>query len=77
MAMSVTVDLPAEVIAALRAEAGRRGVTIETVITESVNEHVRAPQPRRKFALAGIGASDGTYTARDADAMLAEGFGRD
>lgn len=75
--MSVTVDLSDELLAALRVEAERRGVTIEVLIVESVDEHVRAPQPRRKFALAGISASNGTYTASDADAMLAEGFGRD
>lgn len=77
VAMSVTVDLPDELLAMLQAEADRRGTTIEALITESVNEHVRGPQPRRKFALAGIGASGGTRFARDADELLAEGFGRD
>lgn len=75
-AMSVTVDLPDELLAALRAEAERRGVTIETVITESVNEHVRAPQPRRRLAFAGIGAS-GRGISDQVDELLAEGFGRD
>ena len=74
--MSVTVDLPDELLAALKAEAERRDVTIEALIAESVVEHVGTPRPRRKFALAGVGESDGTRTARDADEMLAEGFGR-
>lgn len=38
--MSVTVELPAELLAALRAEAERRRVTVEALITESVSEHV-------------------------------------
>ena len=33
--------------------------------------------PRRRLAVAGGGASGGERTARDADEMLAEGFGRD
>lgn len=73
----MTVDLSDELLAALKDEAERRGVTIEALIAESVDEHVRAPRPRRRFKLAGIGASGGTRTARDADEMLAEGFGRD
>jgi hypothetical protein len=76
-AMSVTVELSEELLAVLRAESKRRGVTIEALIAESLNEHVRASRPRRNFALAGIGASDGTRFARDADEMLAEGFGSD
>ncbi len=75
--MSVTLDLPDELLAVLRAEAERRATTIEALITESVNEHVRAPHSHRKFALAGVGESDGTRFARDADQMLADGFGRD
>jgi len=75
--MSVTVELPDELLAVLRADAERRGTTIEALITELVNEYVRTVQPRRKFALAGIGASGGTRFAADADEMLADGFGRD
>jgi predicted transcriptional regulator len=74
--MSVTVELPEELLAALRAEAERRGVTVEALIAEAVSEHVGG-QPRRRFALAGIGESGGTRFARDADELLAEGFGRD
>lgn len=75
-AMPVTVDLPADLLVALEAEAQRRQMTVEALIAESVSEHVSAA-PRRRFALAGVGSSTGTRFARDADEMLAEGFGRD
>jgi hypothetical protein len=74
--MSVTVELPESVLAALQAEAARRGVSIDVVIAESVQEHL-GTESRRRLAIAGVGASDGTRRARDADDMLAEGFGRD
>jgi hypothetical protein len=81
--MPVTVDLPPETLRRLEAEAARRGVGIEVVIAdlaealpaeESTGE---PPVLRRRFALAGIGASGGDRFARDADELLAEGFGRD
>lgn len=74
--MTVTVDLPDELLAVLRAEAESRGVTIETVITESLSEHLRGSKPRRHLAFAGIGASGRGLSDR-IDDLLAEGFGRD
>jgi len=75
--MSLSVDLPGDVLAALRAEADRRGVTAEELIAETVIAHLAGLPPRRRFALAGIGESSGDRFARDADDLLAEGFGRD
>ncbi|MBI2705375.1 MAG: ribbon-helix-helix protein, CopG family [Actinobacteria bacterium] len=75
--MSVTLDLPDEMLAALQAEAERRQMTVEELIAESVSEHVGAAPRRRQFALAGVGSSTGIRFARDADELLAEGFGRD
>ena len=73
--MSVTVDLPEELLGALRAEAARRQVSIDVVIAESVTEHLG---PRRHLAIFGVGASGGTRgRAADADELLADGFGRD
>jgi hypothetical protein len=73
--MSVTVDLPEELLEALRAEAARRHVSIDVVIAESVSEHLG---PRRHLAIFGVGASGGTRgRAADADELLADGFGRD
>ena len=81
--MSVTLDLPPATLRRLEAEAARRGVGIDVVIAELADTlpadetAPEPPAPRRKFALAGIGASGGTRFARDADELLAEGFGRD
>ncbi|MFV0316081.1 MAG: hypothetical protein ACK5O2_03855 [Microthrixaceae bacterium] len=78
--MAVTVELPAEALRRLEAEAARREVGIDVVIAElaetlPADDTDDAPVLRR-FTLAGIGASDGTRFARDADELLAEGFGR-
>lgn len=76
----MTIDLPADVLARLEAEAARRRISVEDLITESVTRSVAGATPSsppRKFALDGVGASTGTRFARDADELLAEGFGRD
>lgn len=78
--MPVTIDLSDEVLASLEAEATRRGVTVAELIADAVAEFAAVPEPPvvpRKFSLAGIGASGGTRFARDADELLAEGFGKD
>jgi len=72
--MTFTVDLPEPLLDALRSEATRREMTVESVVGESVQEHL-ATSTRRRLAISGIGASDGTRRARDADVMLDEGFG--
>jgi hypothetical protein len=77
--MSVTVELPDDVLAKLTAEAARRGVSIDVVIAELA---ARLPAPSapargRRAAFAGIGASSTGRTAPDTDEILAEGFGRD
>ena len=81
VAMSVTVDLPAEVLARLEAEAARRGVSLDVVIAELAD---LLPQPgtgaggHGRLAISGVGASGGGRgRAADADELLADGFGRD
>jgi len=77
--MSVTVELPDEALARLRAEATRRGVSIDTVIAEfaaQLPSGTTAPA-KRKLAFVGMGASSSGRGARDTDELLAEGFGRD
>jgi hypothetical protein len=76
--MTVTLDLTAEALARLEAEASRRGVAIETVISELAERLPLAADStaRRRAGLIGLGASSSELHARDADAMLAEGFGR-
>ncbi len=77
--MSLTVELPDDVMRRLEAEAARRGITLDQVIVELAA--VLPPEPgllpRRKLAFVGIGSSASGRAARDADSMLAEGFGRD
>jgi hypothetical protein len=76
--MTVTIDLPADALARLTAEANRRGVSIEAVIADLADQ-LPADQPgpaRRSLAFVGAGASGGGITAR-MEELLADGFGRD
>ena len=79
--MSVTVELPAEAFARLEAEAARRGVGIDVVIAELVDtlpQLAAGGGGGRRLAISGVGSSGGERgRARDADELLAEGFGRD
>ena len=71
------VELSDEVLARLEAEATRRGLSIEAIITELAAQLPSERSGRdRKLSFVGIGASLSGRTARDADEMLAEGFGR-
>lgn len=76
--MSVTVEIPAEALARLEAEAARRGVSIDDVIAELADTlpDGGAVTPRRALAFAGIGASGQGISDRVED-LLADGFGRD
>ena len=75
--MSVTVDLPAEALRRLEAEATRRGVSIDEVIAElAAALPVERSGPRRTPAFVGVGASKHGITEH-MDEILAEGFGRD
>lgn len=77
--MSVTVDLPADVLARLEAEAARRGVPIEVLIAETLERDfpARIPGATGTPGFVSLGASRAGRGARDADEMLAEGFGLD
>ena len=76
--MAVTLDLSAEAQARLRADAIRRGITVDQLVTEIADSFpAETTTPRRKLAFVGIGSSSSGRGARDADEMLAEGFGRD
>lgn len=66
----MTVDLPAEALARLEAEAARRGVEIDVVIAELVDTLPAAerPQGRRRLAFIGVGHSgDGELSTRYRD----------
>lgn len=73
--MSVTLDLPDDVLARLTAEAKRRGVELSVVIADLAAQLLPADQPRRRLAFIGAGASTSGITPR-IDQLLDEGFGR-
>jgi len=76
--MTVTVDLPEDVLARLRAEAARRGVSIDLVIAELVSALPTDVAPvKRSLSFVGLGSSSSGRFARDTDELLADGFGRD
>ena len=62
-----------ELAARLTAEAARRGLSAEQLLDELADA---TPPARRKLGFVSLGASTSGRTARDADQMLAEGFGR-
>lgn len=74
----MTVELPEEVLARLRAEAARRQISIDQLIAELVAALPTEPgEPRRrKLAFVGAGASKAGIT-HQIDELLADGFGRD
>lgn len=72
-----TVELSPEVVARFEAEAARRGISVNELMTALADELPstdRTPAARTSFV--GLGASTSGRTARDADELLAEGFGR-
>ena len=75
--MTLTVDLSESTLARLRAEAERRGVSIDVVIAELAETlPPEAAGENRKLSFIGLGASTSGRHARDADDLLADGFGR-
>lgn len=54
--MSATFELSEETLSRLRAEADRRGVSIDNVIAELVAQ-LPAAKPGRKLSFAGVGGS--------------------
>ncbi len=69
--MSMTLE---ELASRLNAEAERRGITSNELLDELAAQ-LSAP-PRRKLGFVSLGASTSGRRAREADEMLAEGFGR-
>lgn len=61
--MLVTVDLPDALVDALRAEAARRGVSIDVEIIESITEHLDIAGRRRRLAISRVGARPAVHGA--------------
>jgi hypothetical protein len=75
--MSVTLDLPDDVVRRLTAEAERRGARLADVIADLAAQLPPTDQPTgRRLAFVGAGASAKGITAR-VEELLADGFGRD
>lgn len=74
--MTLSIDLPETALARLRAEAARRGVSVDAVIAELADQLPAQTTQRHKLALIGAGASKHGITTTMEQA-LAEGFGRD
>jgi hypothetical protein len=77
--MPVSLDLSDEAMARLRAEADRRGISVEELVDQlaaSLPAEASESSPR-KLRFFAMGASTSGRSAADADEMLAEGFGRD
>lgn len=76
--MSVTLELPDGVVAHLRREADKRGISLGDLVAELAALIPPSPTPdrHRRLGFIGIGASKSGHSAADADEMLAEGFGR-
>ncbi len=78
--MPVILDLPEDVLARLRAEADRRGVSLDEVVAElasALPNGAEATPGARELGFVALGSSTDGRSAADADEMLAEGFGRD
>ncbi len=72
--LSITLDLSAETIARLSAEAVRRGISVELLIDELALGLPHQSRNGKKLRLVGLGASSSGRRATEADDMLAEGL---
>ena len=76
--MTLTVEISEDTLGRLRAEAARRGVSIDVLIAELAETlPPETGREERKLSIIGLGASTSGLRARDADDLLADGFGRD
>jgi hypothetical protein len=76
--MTLTVEISGDTLARLRAEAERRAVSIDVVIAELAETlPPESAREEQKLSFIGLGASTSGRHARDADDLLADGFGRD
>ena len=73
--VSVTVELPDEVLERLEAEAAARGVSVEELVAEALAE--RFGPERRRLSFAAAGRSTTGRRAAEAEELLAEGFATD
>jgi hypothetical protein len=71
------IELPPQVAARFEAEAARRGVSVADLLVDLAAVLPGADKaPGRRPGFVALGASTTGRTARDADELLADGFGR-
>lgn len=71
------VELPPQVAGRFEAEAARRGVSVADLLAELARDLPGADQPHGgRPGFVGLGASTSGRSAREADDLLADGFGR-
>lgn len=76
--MTLTVDLPESTLARLRAEAERRGMSVDLLIAELAEAlPTESASAQGKLSFIGLGSSTSGRRAREGDDLLADGFGRD
>lgn len=76
--MTLSLDLPADALARLHAEAARRGVEVDVIVADLASL-LPAEEPAsasRSLAFVGAGASHQGISNQIED-LLADGFGRD
>lgn len=78
MRVPVTLELPDSVVARLRREADSRGMSLDDLVADLASLLPLSPTPvgHRTLGFVGIGASNSSFNAANADEILAEGFGR-
>jgi hypothetical protein len=62
--MTVNLDLPDELLDALRAEAARRDVSVDELVTEWISDRLQ-PHGRHRFGFIGMGRSGDGHAAGD------------
>ena len=69
----ITISVPDDIAQRIAREAKRTGKSVSELIREALS--LRQKQGRRRLPIAALGRSGTKHTARNADAILAEGFG--
>lgn len=73
-----TISLPPELAEVLEREARRRETSVSEVARTALAEHLGLSGDRpRRLSFAGVGGSGRRHTARNAEELLADGFGQD
>jgi hypothetical protein len=67
--MTLSIDLPDEALARLRAEATRRGVSIDEVVTDLAETLPDEGAPRRRLSFAGTLEAEEDFAERSEEIL--------